>query len=500
MLKITIKNYRNISAGQPLELQIGDGITFILGVNNAGKSNLLRLFFELRPIFAAYEKENGTGQRQANIHTHFDSILRQGAQNEVISLVLENAAGKHELTIRAQGEIHSQSVTVTAQTVSGGREPFIKLMAQLSRALLIGPVRSQMAQASYHLNDLVSGHSFINQWHEWANGDHVKHREQIRLLVGELRELFGFNRFDIRVSKQGNSLLVTTDDGDFQLQELGDGISHFIVVLGNVLFKKPSLVLIDEPENGLHPKMQELFIRSLASKCEFGLVATSHAVGLARSVADQLLVITRTPNGPKISLFGDHDSTTILQSISELGYSQFAQLGGNHLLLVEGRTEIKSFREILRKYGIEHHFIIWSLGGAEFINGDAAKITDELNELKRLNAKSVSVIFDSERAAPAAILDQRFQGFEKICSSLGFNVFATDRHSTENYIVQDAINKVVGNGFKALQPHEKFGAANQKWHKAQNWKMFREMKKEDFSGTKLDEFITNTLVPLTKQS
>lgn len=62
-------------------------------------------------------------------------------------------------------------------------------------------------------------------------------------------------------------------------------------------------------------------------------------------------------------------------------------------MLVEGTGDIKSFKEILRKYGIEHHFIVMDLGGSGLISKASRH---ELDELKRLNAKSYNVIFDSE--------------------------------------------------------------------------------------------------------
>jgi energy-coupling factor transporter ATP-binding protein EcfA2 len=369
-----------------------------------------------------------------------------------------------------------------------------------SNTFYIPPLRSLSAQLTGQHRDIILGQQFIQQWDNWANGNSIRQRTQIETLKGELRELFQFSRFDIHPSVGNDSLLITTDDGTFRLEELGDGIAHFILVLGNVLMKQPNLILIDEPENGLHPRMQEMFIRTLASKSRFGLLAASHAVGLARSVGDHIFSLTRdSVNGPRLSPFGEHHPLTISQSLTELGYSQFAEIGGNNLLLVEGRTDVKAFREILRKYGIEHHFIIWSLGGAEFIGlQDKSRFMDELNELPRLNPKSISVIFDSERTSAAVPFDPRFQTFYEACKKLGFHIFPTEVHSTENYLKQPAIDALLGTGFRALQPFEKFGSVGQKWDKNKNWLLFREMKKDDFKATELDKFITATLIPLCK--
>src|SRR4051812_4762019 len=55
--KIRIGNYRNVPYSHPLELEVERNITFIVGVNNVGKTNLLRLFHELRPVFSELSLE-----------------------------------------------------------------------------------------------------------------------------------------------------------------------------------------------------------------------------------------------------------------------------------------------------------------------------------------------------------------------------------------------------------------------------------------------------------
>jgi hypothetical protein len=242
-------------------------------------------------------------------------------------------------------------------------------------------------------------------------------------------------------------------------------------------------------------------VRALAAKVKRGLIASSHSVGLARSTYDaQVLSLTRLPAGYfELKPFGEHYTPTISQSINELGYTQFSEIGGNNILLVEGRTDIKSFREILRKFGIDTNFIIVSLGGGEFIVADQTKIKDELSELKRLNAKSYSVIFDSELTSAGGVMANKFIDFKNCCESLGFEVFPTDCHSTENYISQSSLDKVFGLGkHRALLPFENFKAdPSNIWSKDKNWLLFREMTKSELSP-ELTQFIQDKLVPFSK--
>jgi energy-coupling factor transporter ATP-binding protein EcfA2 len=264
-------------------------------------------------------------------------------------------------------------------------------------------------------------------------------------LTEELRELFGFRRFAIQLSASRNTLLISTDDGQFKLNELGGGIAQIILILGNATIRRPAFILIDEPEIGLHPKLQEVLVRMLASKAQRGLIASSHSVGLARSVAERIWSVTKDADRRiRIVPFGSHYQPTLTQSLTELGYSQFVEIGGNNILLVEGRTDVKAFREILRSFGIETSFIILSFSGGDFIVKDEAKIVEELSELTRINAKSISVIIDSERSGEEEPLDFRREIFCACCKRLGFSTFVTDRRATENYVTQSALDRVFG--------------------------------------------------------
>jgi AAA15 family ATPase/GTPase len=53
--ELTIKNYRCFPDETPLEFEIGDGFTAFVGVNNSGKSAILRVFYEFRGLFQALQ-------------------------------------------------------------------------------------------------------------------------------------------------------------------------------------------------------------------------------------------------------------------------------------------------------------------------------------------------------------------------------------------------------------------------------------------------------------
>jgi ABC-type cobalamin/Fe3+-siderophores transport system ATPase subunit len=502
-LQVTLQNYRAFPRNAPITFDVDEGITFLLGVNNVGKSALLRAFFELRSMVAigllSDAAKVGQSRDGLGTNTPFDLLTHRATQKSPILIRLRRGEGGFDIQIEHQGgDTHTQAVDVSVKRIGSGaaaQETLSAITALFARSMYVGSFRSPATQVTDRLFDVQIGTGFVADWDSWANGTRSDQRQQVRLLVRELKGLFGFTEFDISVSQDTRQLLVATDDGEFSLSELGDGIAHYIITLGNALIRQPAFIFIDEPEIGLHPRMQEIFVRTLASKAKMGLIATSHSVGLARSVADRMIMVTRDDDGRRrLAPFGQHREETLVQSILELGFSQYAEIGANHLLLVEGRTDIKAFREILRKFGLDQHFLIWSLNGSDWIKADPTKVADELNELKRLNTRSVSVIFDSERASAGAKLAPDINRFAKLCAKLGFLTFPTDRHSTENYVTQAALDIVFPHGRHiALGPYDAFSASPTKWDKASNWLLFREMLPSDFDGTALGDFIANTM-------
>ncbi len=71
------------------------------------------------------------------------------------------------------------------------------------------------------------------------------------------------------------------------------------MVLGNAAFKKPSFILIDEPEISLHPSLQLKFLNKLVGYASEGVVFATHNIGLARSVAEEIYSVASGARGAK---------------------------------------------------------------------------------------------------------------------------------------------------------------------------------------------------------
>ena len=69
-INIKIRNYRNFYPS-PVEFEVKEGITFVLGLNNIGKSNILRFFYETRNIL-----QNIAGQTKFPGTQNFDKLIK----------------------------------------------------------------------------------------------------------------------------------------------------------------------------------------------------------------------------------------------------------------------------------------------------------------------------------------------------------------------------------------------------------------------------------------
>ncbi len=69
---LTLKNYRCFQDAKPARIILRSGFTSFVGINNAGKSSLLKFFHEFRPLFELLS--NPTGNLTAALYKPQPSI------------------------------------------------------------------------------------------------------------------------------------------------------------------------------------------------------------------------------------------------------------------------------------------------------------------------------------------------------------------------------------------------------------------------------------------
>jgi ABC-type cobalamin/Fe3+-siderophores transport system ATPase subunit len=514
-VKITLKNYRCFADTNPAGFVLRPGFTAFVGPNNSGKSTLLRFFYEFRTLFQQLAPDAGhitsalCGKVQAfnlaqsirDLNETFCDLNDRDLEIDFRftggnpkKLVLTIARGTNtwrasidDFPVPNSAVFSGAGVKLDGGSVIGLTSLF-DLTTALRDTLYIGAFRNALnVDPKQEYFDVGIGRGFIRQWRSYKTGN-IKEQNEIAFRVTEdIRRVFGLNRLEINPAPDDDTLQILVDEGrSYKLEELGSGLTQFILVLINAAFKAPSFILIDEPELNLHPKLQLEFLTTLASYAREGILFATHNIGLARAAAERIYFLRQQPG--QGSELEDFETTGHLSEfLGELSYSTYRALGFDRILLVEGRTDVKTAHEFLRKVRKEHEIVVLTLGGAQMICKDAER---ELSEVMRIS-NEIAAIIDSERDDAGDPLPKNREEFQKLCNRLGIRCCVLERRAIENYFTEQAIQKVKGDKYAALGPYQTLREVSPAWGKHENWRIAREMTRDELSDTDLGEFFKN---------
>jgi len=264
-------------------------------------------------------------------------------------------------------------------------------------------------------------------------------------------------------------------------------LAQFILVLASAAIRKPAWILIDEPELNLHPSLQLDFLTTLGDYASEGVLFATHSIGLARAGSERIYSVRKVTEGQSEVVQFDN-TLRLAEFLGELSFSGYRELGFNKILLVEGSTEIKTIQQLLRLYQKDHQVVLLPLGGSQMIHGSR---DGELEEIKRISSDIFAVI-DSERSQANEPLSPQRQAFVDLCRRVGIKCHILERRATENYFTVRAIKAAFkGETYQALEPYEKLGSATRSWGKSENWRIAREMKREELDETDLGQFLSS---------
>jgi ABC-type cobalamin/Fe3+-siderophores transport system ATPase subunit len=523
--ELVIKNYRCFPDSRPARISFRDGFTAFIGVNNSGKSSLLKLFYELRPIFQQLQKGSGnvlpalagttlsfqlmpsvydvaelfSNSNNRDLEIQFNLFPDLDSQRKVLepkALVLtiprnSNACRVNLLLPQGQFNAEGQHLDWDNTTVRKNGNPvadlavLLELFSDLSTMFYVGPFRNAInlgTKADYF--DIHVGQAFFEKWKEYQTGKNKQQNEAIYNLTKDIGDLFHFQDLQIYPSSDNTTLQVFINGKSYKLPELGSGLTQFILVLANAAIKNPSYILIDEPELNLHPSLQINFLTTLAAYSKRGIVFGTHNLGLARASGERIYSLRRIDEGE--TEIHEYEATPRLpEFLGELSFSGYKELGFETVLMVEGSTDVKTVQQFLRLYGKDHKVVILPLGGSQFINDSRET---ELNEVKRITDK-VSVLIDSERSTGDEDLQPSRASFVDMCSRAGIACHVLERRATENYLSERAVKIVKGDKYRALGPYEKLRDVSPSWAKEENWRIAREMSCEELDQMDLGHFL-----------
>jgi len=517
-----------------MQIKLHRGTTAFVGQNNTGKSTILKLLWEIRPLFEAFLRDyslqkflrgsdsflevtwpetnqppkemfNDNDEKQLPVEIEI-AVVPEGHIDDLddeVSRVRFIIRRDNQVQCMMFGQIQSQSFTFSKKHVVDRENGIISEEGHNGNPLGISAICTALRilfQASYfpafrfaegattdgQYYDSSVGTSFIRQWKRLKNGPSKEDNRKASAVTKKISEIFDFDDFDLVAGTDDEHLRVSINDSPARLDEVGAGITQAIMLLTYCMVEEPSFVLVDEPELNLHHNAQMKLLQALLGYTRYGIIFSTHNLGLARRCADRINCVTRQSptTAPFIHPYENHPY--LAEIYQALTYSGYFDYDAKKVLLVEGPTDVKVFKRFLKLYDKDHEFIILNLGGGSMING---KRTFELEELQRL-AEEIVVIIDSERTSSNMKLGRDRHDFINIVKRLGFRCCVLERRATENYLSQTAVNAVMAGDRKALGEFDKLDNGTH-WPKEKNHKIAQSMSRSELEDTDLGRFIAS---------
>jgi ABC-type Mn2+/Zn2+ transport system ATPase subunit len=525
-IDITFKNYRCFPDSRAARIFLRKGFTAFVGINNSGKSSLLKFFYEFRSLFQMQSSASGDfiegirGNRRAfgpapsilDLEELFCNANNRDLEIEVRFRAADQPRERGALPIPARVvlKIPKPTNTWTAELYLGNKmvvdaanlrlgtnalhykgnpiadlAHFFAVFTALGQTLYLGPFRNAInVGANQGYFDIQVGQAFIRAWRAYKVGNVKRHNEAAIRLTEEIKHIFGFEDLQIEASADEQTLQVFINGKSYKLPELGSGLTQFILVLASAATRQSSYILIDEPELNLHPSLQLDFLTTLASYATEGILFGTQSIGLARASAERIYSLRKLAEGE--SEITELESTPRLSEfLGELSFSGYRELGFDKVLLVEGVTDVKTIQQFLRLHRKDHQIVVLPLGGTQLINQAREA---ELQEIKRISANVFAVI-DSERTAQDNPPDSTRTGFIQMCNRTGITCHVLERRAIENYLCDRAVKQVMGEKHRALAPYEALRNVSPSWPKSENWRIAREMTRQELDQTDLGHFL-----------
>ncbi len=507
---LRIKNYRCFV--EPIEFILQKPSIAFLGKNNSGKTTLLRFLVEFRGLFTAMQSPGaivnllhgkkeifGPDHTLSSINDIFanqnnrDLFINVNVENFEIQITVIRNTNSHsveffhkkiKIVLFENSSMQGKHLVIdSANTID--MTPMFDAFEHLGNTLYIGPFRNIVNSGGAQYYDINVGQSFIESWRLFKTGKSKPNHEAAVALTREIQQIFEYDSLEINASAENDTLQLFINGKSYRLAEVGSGIAQFIITLAHVAIKRPSFVLIDEPELNLHASLQLDFLTTLASYATVGIIFGTHNVGLARSAADDVYVVTRDSASARLKPF--EKVARLSEVLGELNYSGYQALGFSKVLLVEGPTEIKTIQQYLRAFRKDHEIVLLHLGGSSLINGSREA---ELREILRI-CPNIYALIDSEKDSNESPLKEDRVQFDDCCQRCGIKCHILQRRATENYFTDRAVKIILGDGYSALSEFEnlKKRVHSLRWSKELNWKIARTLTLEEIQSSDLGKFL-----------
>jgi AAA15 family ATPase/GTPase len=278
---ITSLHIKNFKCFEDLRVEPFYGVNLILGVNETGKTSLMKAIYAVRLAFQQAKTQNTqTGDPNLATSAFLGMIFKTfNLENKSKNQLFNDVSKQFEITVTDEIELGIIMLQNNSNYIALGTKPPInnELTLNLANAIFLPAkeVMSQYREIQYCAEKLVStGYDLT-----YIYAAQALRRSEVgakKISVG-VDVVYAFDKiFDskVRYSEEYTDFVMTVNGKDLTTPSIAEGIrkTSTIANLLNADEIQPGDVLfIDEPENNLHPRAQRAFMEALVKLSQAGV-------------------------------------------------------------------------------------------------------------------------------------------------------------------------------------------------------------------------------------
>jgi predicted ATP-dependent endonuclease of OLD family len=296
-------------------------------------------------------------------------------------------------------------------------------------------------------SELIRFIQFITSEKLRRQGKYRKLIEYVRILFPEITEIETgiienkYSKIDVFIKWDKNGVVKRQP-----LSRSGSGVINSLYLVAKLLLgqNKSAIGFIDEPETGLHPRLQVRFIkllRLLSNDFHIQWVIATHSPFFMKNIKENDVLYLSEHNGKEstLRLIEPSDKSAVFNAIGAYLPDTLISKG---IIFVEGATEAAILPILLSNIGIDlekEEIVILPLGGENLFGINPLDFT-------KIHEKII-IILDSDLKKPVTnggIITKKKTDYEKQCISNGIKVFLSrDYRCIENIYPKETLAQVL---------------------------------------------------------
>lgn len=439
--EIKLFNYKGITE---VELKGLSHINVVCGKNNSGKSSILESIAQQQHrTLGRTIKESGIDW----LNNNFELVTRNYSEPHPTTLIrwfkdfMPSQIGItiYDNMIEAKTREYSESFNSHVGRRYGVLDfnnflrSFVQEEIQFFKPLLIPPKRRLEHEIIINtsVQPTPEGTQLLNRLFVLKNQDpHSKEYRIYKEIYENFSKITDGYYFNIVPAKENKISVFFSNDLKAWIKgdACGLGLRDVLIILSFVIDFDYNFIMIEEPENHIHPDMQRRllqFLKGIEDK-QF-LMATHSNVFLDPTYTDKMYFVERTDT---VHIY---DKTKRAAMLRDLGYSIVDNLVSDLVILTEGPSDAPIIEEICKKIGFWELYSIkiWSLGGDIMSQLDLSTFVDNIGSNK------VIALIDSDTESK-----KERERFKKNCQDTNIECVQLERYAIENYIPLKVIRSV----------------------------------------------------------